>query len=191
VARKIEKAQKVALERRLENPTSFTVKSVRSQGARKDNLTAKVSVMPTAAGYLEPFEVGGVHKLNGAALLNPKNVKLNKHGNLPRNKLSQLKGKEDTFIGEVSTRYGENVNGVWRRKKAKKVKKNKRRLKRSSNGTRRPRQKQRPPKLLIRFGDALPVDPVLGYQERAQQMAQSLMPAAISQALDEAIRTAK
>ncbi|AOM40406.1 hypothetical protein [Xenorhabdus hominickii] len=191
VARKIEKAQKVALERRLENPTSFTVKSVRSQGARKDNLTAKVSVMPTAAGYLEPFEVGGVHKLNGAALLNPKNIKLNKHGNLPRNKLSQLKGKSDTFIGEVSTRYGENVNGVWQRKKAKKVKKNKRRLKRSPNGTRRPRQKQRPPKLLIRFGDALPVDPVLGYQERAQQMAQSLMPAAISQALDEAIRTAK
>ncbi|MDE9443360.1 hypothetical protein KKJ13_17620 [Xenorhabdus bovienii] len=186
VARDIEKAQKVALERRLENPTSFTVKSVRSQGARKDNLTAKVFVMPTAASYLEPFEVGGVHKLNGAALLNPKNVKLNKHGNLPRNKLSQLKGKPDTFIGEL-----DGVNGVWQRKKAKKVKKGKKRLKRSSNGTRRERPKQRPPKLLIRFGDALPVDPVLGYQERAQQMAQSLMPAAINQALDEAIRTAK
>ncbi|MDE1478623.1 hypothetical protein KKJ01_10380 [Xenorhabdus bovienii] len=186
VARDIEKAQKVALERRLENPTAFTVKSVRSQGARKDNLTAKVFVMPTAASYLEPFEVGGVHKLNGAALLNPKNVKLNKHGNLPRNKLSQLKGKQDTFIGEL-----DGVNGVWQRKKAKKVKKGKKRLKRSSNGTRRERPKQRPPKLLIRFGDALPVDPVLGYQERAQQMAQSLMPAAINQALDEAIRTAK
>ncbi|MDE1476222.1 hypothetical protein [Xenorhabdus bovienii] len=185
VAREIEKAQKVALERRLENPTSFTVKSVRSQGARKDNLTAKVFVMPTAASYLEPFEVGGVHKLNGAALLNPKNVKLNKHGNLPRNKLSQLKGKQDTFIGEL-----DGVNGVWQRKKSK-SKKSKRRLKRSPNGTRRERQKQRAPKLLIRFGDALPVDPVLGYQERAQQMAQSLMPAAISQALDEAIRTAK
>ncbi|MDE9477040.1 hypothetical protein [Xenorhabdus bovienii] len=185
VARDIEKAQKVALERRLENPTSFTVKSVRSQGARKDNLTAKVFVMPTAASYLEPFEVGGVHKLNGAALLNPKNVKLNKHGNLPRNKLSQLKGKPDTFIGEL-----DGVNGVWQRKKSK-SKKSKRRLKRSPNGTRRERQKQRAPKLLIRFGDALSVDPVLGYQERAQQMAQSLMPAAISQALDEAIRTAK
>ncbi|MDE1484098.1 hypothetical protein KKI95_16620 [Xenorhabdus bovienii] len=185
VAREIEKAQKVALERRLENPTSFTVKSVRSQGARKDNLTAKVFVMPTAASYLEPFEVGGVHKLNGAALLNPKNVKLNKHGNLPRNKLSQLKGKQDTFIGEL-----DGVNGVWQRKKSK-SKKSKRRLKRSPNGTRRERQKQRAPKLLIRFGDALSVAPVLGYQERAQQMAQSLMPAAISQALDEAIRTAK
>ncbi|MDC9607418.1 hypothetical protein [Xenorhabdus griffiniae] len=191
VAREIEKAQKVAFERKLESPTPFTVKAVRSKGARKDDLTAKVYVLPTAAGYLEPFEQGGVHKLNGSALLNPKNVKLNKYGNLPRNKLNQLKGKEDTFIGEVSTRYGEDVNGVWQRKKAKKVKKNKRRLKRSPNGTRRPRQKQRPPKLLIRFGDALPVEPVLGYQERAQQMAQALMPRAISRALSEAIRTAK
>ncbi|MDE9483411.1 hypothetical protein KKJ06_19175 [Xenorhabdus bovienii] len=59
-------------------------------------------------------------------------------------------------------------DGVWQRKKSK-SKKSKRR----------------------RFGDALPVEPILGYQERAQQMAQSLMPAAISQALSEAIQTAK
>jgi hypothetical protein len=191
VAREIEEAQKVAFERKLESPTPFTVKAVRSKGAKKDNLTAKVFVLPTAAGYLEPFEVGGVHKLNGSALLNPKNVKLNKYGNLPRNKLNQLKGKDDTFIGELSTRYGENVNGVWQRKKAKKVKKGKRRQKRSPNGTRRARQKQRPPKLLLRFGDALPVDPILGYQERAQQMAQALMPQAINKAISEALRTAK
>ncbi|KLU15120.1 MULTISPECIES: hypothetical protein [Xenorhabdus] len=186
VARKIEKAQKVAFERKLENPTPFTVKAVRSKGARKNNLTAKLFVLPTAAGYLEPFEQGGVHKLNGAALLNPKNIKLNKYGNLPRNKLNQLKGKDSTFIGDVN-----GVNGVFQRKKAKKAKKGKKRLKRSPNGTRRERQKQRPPKLLIRFGDALPVEPVLGYQERAQQMAQALMPQAISRALSEAIRTAK
>ncbi|PHM60656.1 hypothetical protein Xsto_03767 [Xenorhabdus stockiae] len=191
VVRDIEKAQKVAFNRKLESPTPFTVKAVRSKGARKDNLTAKVFVLPTAASYLEPFEVGGVHKLNGSALLNPKNVKLNKYGNLPRNKLNQLKGKEDTFIGELSTRYGEDVNGVWQRKKAKKVKKGKRRLKRSPNGTRRARVKQRPPKLLIRFGDALPVEPVLGYQERANQMAQALLPQAINRALSEAIKTAK
>ncbi|WP_443089555.1 3'-5' exonuclease [Xenorhabdus sp. Sc-CR9] len=122
---------------------------------------------------------------DGTALLNPKNIKLNKYGNLPRNKLSQLKGKENTFIGELN-----GVDGVWQRKKSK-AKKSNRRLKRSANGTRRPRKKQRAPKLLIRFGDALPVEPVLGYQERAQQMAQSLMPTAINQALSEAIRTAK
>ncbi|MBD2781940.1 hypothetical protein [Xenorhabdus szentirmaii] len=186
VARQIEQSQKTAIERRLENPTPFTVKSVKSRGARKNDLTAKVFVMQTAAEYLEPFEEGGVHKLNGAALLNPKNIKLNKHGNLPKNKLSQLKGKTDTFIGQVG-----EVNGVFQRKKAKKLKKGKKRQKRSPNGTRRDRVKSRPPKLLIRFGDALPVEPVLGYQERAQQMAQALLPQAINKALSEAIRTAK
>ncbi|MCC8466671.1 hypothetical protein [Photorhabdus bodei] len=186
VARQIEQAEKKAIERKLDNPTPFTVKSVGSVGASKSNLKAKVFVRDIAASYLTPFEVGGVHKLNSNALLNPKNIKLNKYGNLPRNKLQQLKAKPDTFIGEI-----DGVNGVWKRKKAKKGRKGKKRLKRSTNGTRRDRVKQRPPKLLIRFGDALPVTPILGYQERARKMADALMPQAMSQALDEAIKTAK
>lgn len=191
VARKIETAEKMAFRRHLENPTPFTVNSVRSSGARTSNLTAKVFVMDTASAYLEPFEFGGQHKLNGRALLNPKSIKLNKYGNLPRNKLSQLKAKPDVFIGELSTQYGNGVNGVWQRKKAKKGKKGKKRQKRSANGTRRERVKQRPPKLLIRFGDALPVTPTLGYFDRAQAMASALMPAALSKAIAEAMRTAK
>lgn len=62
------------------------------------------------ASYLEPFEFGEEHKLSGSALLNPKDIKLNKYGNLPRNKLSQLKAK----IGDVG-----GVNAVWQRKKPK------------------------------------------------------------------------
>ncbi|HHQ2586654.1 TPA: hypothetical protein ACSPKR_004074 [Providencia rettgeri] len=184
--RKIENAQKVALQRNLESPTPFTVKSIKSRGARKSDLRAKVFVMNIAAEYLTPFEDGGVHKLNGSALLNPKNIKLNKYGNLPRNKLSGLKAKDNTFIGELN-----GVNGVFQRKKAKKGRKGKKRLKRSPNGTRRDRQKQPAPKLLIRFGDALPVQPVLGYQDRAQRMAQALLPQEISRAISEAMRTAK
>ncbi len=191
VVRKIEDAQKVAIQRNLDNPTPFTVKSVKSRGARKNDLKAKVFVMPTAASYLEPFEIGGMHKLNGSALLNPKDIKLNKYGNLPRNKLSGLKNKENVFIGELSTRYGKDVNGVWERKKAKKVKKGRKRMKRSPNGTRRERMPTRPPKLLIRFGDALPVEPVLGYQDRAMKMTQALLPQEINRAIAEAIRTAK
>ncbi|HGJ5878948.1 MAG TPA: hypothetical protein ACHBZ9_07745, partial [Arsenophonus nasoniae] len=110
----------------------------------------------------------------------------NKYGNLPRNKLSQLKSKDNVFIGDI-----EGIHGVWQRKKAKKGKKNKKRLKRSSNGTLKAQQKQPMPKLLIRFGDALPVEPVLGYQDRAQKMAQALLPQEISRAFDEAMRTAK
>lgn len=186
VVRKIEDAQKVAIQRNLDNPTPFTVKSVRSKGARKTDLKAKVFVMNTAAAYLEPFETGGVHKLNGSALLNPKDIKLNKYGNLPRNKLSSLKSKENTFIGDIS-----GVNGVWQRKKAKKGKKGRKRLQRSPNGTRRDRKKQPMPKLLIRFGDALPVEPVLGYQDRAMKMTQALLPQEINRAIAEAIRTAR
>lgn len=47
VVRQIEVAQKTAFERHLESPTPFTVKSVGSVAARKNNLTAKVlSVIP-------------------------------------------------------------------------------------------------------------------------------------------------
>ncbi|WNP29113.1 hypothetical protein RN616_11255 [Morganella morganii] len=186
VVRKIEGAQKVAMQRNLDNPTPFTVKSVKSRGARKSDLKAKVFVMNIAAAYLEPFEIGGVHKLNGSALLNPKGIKLNKYGNLPRNKLSSLKGKENTFIGDIG-----GVNGVWQRKKAKKGKKGRKRLQRSPNGTRRDRNKLPMPKLLIRFGDALPVEPVLGYQDRAMKMTQALLPQEINRAIAEAIRTAR
>ena len=184
VVRQIEAAQKTAFEQNLDNPTPFTVKSVGSVGARKNSLRAKVFVRDTAAGYLEPFEFGGEHKLNGSALLNPKDIKLNKYGNLPRNKLSQLKAKENVFVGEV-----DGVNAVWQRKKPMKAKK--RRAKRSANGTRRPKRKQRSPKLLIRFGDALPVTPVLGYMDRSHTMANALLPSALNQAIAEAIRTAK
>ncbi|PCQ37199.1 hypothetical protein [Providencia rettgeri] len=185
-ARKIENAQKVALQRNLESPTPFTVKSIKSRGARKSDLRAKVFVMNIAAEYLTPFEDGGVHKLNGSALLNPKNIKLNKYGNLPRNKLSSLKAKDNTFIGDVG-----GANGVWQRKKVKKGKKGRKRILRSPNGTRKDRKKQPMPKLLIQFGDALPVKPVLGYQDRAMKMAQALLPQEIKRAIAEAMRTAR
>ena len=185
VVRQIEAAQKTAFQRNLENPTPFTVKAVGSAAARKDNLRARVFVRDIAASYLEPFEIGGQHKLNGKALLNPKGIKLNKYGNLTRNKLTQLKAQKDVFIGDV-----DGVNGVWKRK-VKKGKKKGKRAKRSPNGTRRDRVKQPAPKLLIRFGDALPVTPTLGYMDRANTMAQALMPGALSLAISEALKTAK
>lgn len=184
VVRDIAAAQKVALGRKLESPTPFTVNSVGYAGARKNNLRAKVFVRDVAAEYLEPFEFGGEHKLNSQALLNPKNIKLNKYGNMPRNKLSQLKAKPNVFVGEVN-----GVDAVWQRRKPKKAKK--KRARRSANGTRRPKRKQRAPKLLVRFGDALPVTPVLGYMDRSKAMAEALMPAALSRAIADAIKTAK
>ena len=185
-ARKIQAAEKVALSRKLDNPTPFTVNAVGSAGARRDNLMAKVFVRDIAASYLGPFETGGDHKRNSQALLNPKNIKLNKYGNLTRNKKSQLKAKPDVFIGEI-----DGVNGVWQRRKATKGKKNAKRRKRSQNGTRQPRQPQRAPKLLIRFGEALPVHPVLGYMDRAQAMAANLMQTELSRAMAAALASAR
>ncbi|MFB4139564.1 lysis protein [Klebsiella pneumoniae] len=49
VVRDIAAAQKVALGRKLESPTPFTVNSVGSAGARKNNLRAKVFVRDVAA----------------------------------------------------------------------------------------------------------------------------------------------
>ncbi|EFJ8793866.1 hypothetical protein AXA14_005177 [Escherichia coli] len=184
VARQIRDAQKTAIQRRLSNPTPFTVNSVRSAGATKNNLVARVFVMDTAAAYLGPFETGGVHHLSGKALLNPKNIRLNKYGNLPRRKLDQLKSKPNVFVGKVN-----GVSGVWQRKKAPKSRSKKRR-KRSSN-TARPQVKRGSTKLLIRFGDALSVQPVLGYMDRANSMAKALLPQEIQKALAEAMRTAK
>lgn len=155
VVRDIAAAQKVALGRKLESPTPFTVNSVGSAGARKNNLRAKVFVRDVAAEYLEPFEFGGEHKLNSQALLNPKNIKLNKYGNMPRNKLSQLKAKPNVFVGEVN-----GVDAVWQRRKPKKAKK--KRARRSANGTRRPKRKQRAPKLAGEVWRCTSCDPCVG-----------------------------
>ncbi|MBH3035813.1 hypothetical protein GW643_17225 [Serratia marcescens] len=62
--------------------------------------------MDTAAEYLDLYEFCGMRKLNGKALLNLKNIKLNKYGNLPRNKMAQLKAKDDVFVGEVGKARG-------------------------------------------------------------------------------------
>ncbi len=186
-ARKIEQAERKALQRRLESPTPFTVNSVRSKGATRSRPVAKVFVMDKAAEYLDPFEFGGVHHLNSKALLNPKDIRLNKYGNIAKNRLGALKSRPDVFIGKIKNEAGD-IRGVFQRRKYQKVK---RRAKRSKNGTRRPRIKQRPPKLLIRFGDALPVKPVLGYMDRANMMANALLPSEMSKAMAEAMRTAR
>ena len=52
--RQIEQAEKTAIQRKL-NATPFTVNSVKSKGATKNNLVAKVFVQDKIAEYLEPF----------------------------------------------------------------------------------------------------------------------------------------
>ncbi len=137
-------AERANIKKTFPTATPFTVNSVVLLKARKGNPTVTILVKDIAASYLQPYEDGGVHKLNSRALLNPKNVTLNQYGNLAKGKLASLRARPDVFIGPVKTKAG-TISGVWQRVKATKG-------------------KPASLKLLIRFGDALPVKQSLGYK---------------------------
>jgi hypothetical protein len=170
------------------NPSPFTLRSVRSTAARKDNPVATVFVMDKAAEYLDPYEVGGVHKLNSRALLNPKDIALNQYGQLRRGTLASLKARSDIFIGPVKTKHGV-VNGVWQREAASAVITNKRTGK--TRISKRGINQSGKLKLLVRFGDALPVTQRLGYQVRAKQVVDANFNREMGRAIAKAIATAK
>jgi len=172
-------------------PRPFTQKSVGMQGARKDTLTATVFVKPVAAKYLEPYEVGGNHVLPGTskAILNPKNIKLDQYGQLPRKVLDRLKARSDIFIGPVKTKSG-IVNGVWQRAyfRPKGAERGRSRqggeVRRGANTTGRL-------KLLIRFGDSLVVTKRLNYQSRAKALVDRRFNAVFGKELAKALATAR
>ena len=115
VAECVRAAEQANLKETFRSPSPFTVNSVAVRKATKSNPVATVFVKPIAAKYLLPFENGGVHQLPGRALLNPKNVRLNRYGQLPRGMVAKLKGMPDVFIGAVKTKDGQTVNGIWQR----------------------------------------------------------------------------
>ena len=173
------------------SPTPFTLKSVGVTAARKTRLQSTVFVKDIAAAYLEPYEFGGVHHLNGRALLNPKGVLLNQYGNLPRNALAKLKSQPDVFVGSVTfKKSGQTVSGVWRRPPAgPQVVTNQRGPKgRKSNVVGGARAGL---KLLIRFGDALPVREHLDYRARARRVIEQNFNREFALAIAKAIATAR
>lgn len=176
------------LSAKLKNPSPFTLRSVKAMAARKDNLVAKVYVMDKAAEYLEPYERGGVHKLAGKALLNPKDIALNQYGQLRKGTLAALKGRSDIFIGPVKTKKG-IVNGVWQRTAAKATITNRKtgKARVSSRGV----NTSGALKLLIRFGDALAVRTHLGYHARATAMVNANFNAEMDKAMIKAMGTAR
>lgn len=155
--------EKANLKRVFPTATPFTLGSVVMLKANKNSQTVTILMKDRTARYLTPYENGGRHVLNSKALLNPKNVALNQYGNLPRNMMARLKGLPGVFVGEVQTKHGP-VSGVWQRptpvpvaaKGQKRV-----RLPRGANVTGKL-------KLLIRFGDALPVKERLNWAPLAR-----------------------
>jgi hypothetical protein len=189
VAKQVQKAERENMMARLDEPTPFTTGGVFIKRATKASQTAVVDVKPTTAAYLAPFETGGLHMLPGAGRtwFNPKDRSLlNKYGNLPRTKLATLKGRSDVFIGTVQTSNGERIDGVWQRPaKAKRTKTGKfRKLGKTANATGRL-------KLLLRFGDALPVRQHLDFHDVAITIIRKRLPIELDRALAKAIESAK
>lgn len=100
----------------LDRPRPFTTGALSIQRATKASMEATVFLKDITASYLEPYEFGGRNKLNSKALLKPVGAvkDLDQFGNLPRNFLRKLRGRQDIFIGAVRTKAG-LINGVWQR----------------------------------------------------------------------------
>lgn len=176
-------AEKREIKNEFSTATPFTVNSVRQKKARKGELETTVFVADIAQAYLLPYLDGGRHHLNSRALLNPKNIALNAYGNLPRNQIAQLKGRANVFIGAVKTKKGQTVNGIWLRVAAVTARKATKRYKeRAASGAHL--------KLLVRFGDALPVKQRLKWGGTAQGIVDRMFDKTFGKWMAKAIATA-
>ncbi|MDE3022247.1 MAG: hypothetical protein KGI54_10340 [Pseudomonadota bacterium] len=186
LAKRVQMEEKKNLSDTFKNPTPFTKNSIGIKAAQKNNPEAIVYMKDIAAQYLAPYEFGGDHFLSGKALLNPKDITLNQYGNIPRNTIARLKNRKDIFIGQVKTRSGEVVNGVWQRPSRMPTgnQRHSKRMTKTANTSGHL-------KLLIRFGRSLPVKQHLKYFEMANKIVKQHFNAEFGSALAKAISTAR
>lgn len=108
---------KQEMQRRLDNPTRFTLSGVAVKRATKRDLVAEVFLKDIQAAYLSWQVEGGIRYPARRAIPVPVGVRLNKFGNMPRRKLEQLRGRKDVFSGVVK-----GVPGLWQRMASGRVK---------------------------------------------------------------------
>ncbi len=182
-AKKVQAEETRAIAGLFDNPTPFTLRSIGVVPATKGRMQAVVFMRDIAASYLAPYEFGGAHALGAKkGLLVPKDVPVNQYGNLTRNKLKQLKARADVFIGAVTLKNGQTINGVWQRPS---VGKRRDGTKGSKGNT------HTGLKLLIRFEDPLPVKQRLGYHDRARQVVSRSLTVEFGKAFAKAMATAR
>jgi len=190
VAKNAQAAEKKAMPEVFDRPTPFTVNSVAVKAARKSNLEAVVFIKDIAAAYLAPYEFGGNHKLigSGKTWLNPKDkTLLNQYGNFSKSAMQRLESRPDVFVGTIKTKSGDQIGGVWQRpQNAKVIKRSGKRgvAIRGANTTGHL-------KLLIRFGDAIPVRCHLEFGERALESVDANFASEFDKAMAKAVATAK
>ena len=179
IARHVQNEERSAMERFLQDPTPFTVRSVGSKAATKLAPTAKVFMQDRAAWYLEPYEFGGVNKLNSKALLKPIDLAVNQYGNIPRGMLKRLKSRKDVFVGKVKTKSGRVIDGVWQRPLPPKGRRSK-----LANTTGRL-------KLLIEFSGAHPVHQKLHWLDTAKHVIAKTFRVEFDRAMTKALASAR
>jgi hypothetical protein len=174
------RAENAHIAKVFKHPRPFTQRATQvEKKARKGDPTAIVSVRADRAKYLQPYEFGGVHKLPGTALLNPKDVDLDQYGQLTKNKIKKLLARPDCFAATIR-----GISGVWQRIRVVRV-------------AVQPGWTGQPPagagrlRLLIRFGNALPVHQQLRWLDTATGMVAAQWPKAFDAAMAKAIATAK
>lgn len=164
------------------SPTPFTQKAFGITSATKSRPVATVFAKDVQAEYLAPYVDGGARSLGSKkAMLVPVDVGTNQYGNLPRNKLAQLKGKPGVFIGTVQTKAGKRIAGVWQRPRP--VAAGKRR-----KGMTQSRQHL---KLLIEFKDTTPAPSHLPFFEKANAYLRANAAREFDAAMRKALATAK
>lgn len=193
LGRQVMQAEQDNIRSVFERPKPFTQNSLGIKRATKSNPVVVIFMKDITAKYLKPYEVGGAHALPGKALLNPKDIRLDQYGQLPKSTLARLKARPDIFIGPVRTKAG-LVNGVWQRftdtNRVSLLNNKGKRLR----GLNRAVSEAHPAgrlKLLIRFGDAIPVNKKLRFGATAKRIVDAGLSPAFADAMARAAATAK
>jgi hypothetical protein len=190
VAFQIQRAERSAMSTVFKNPRPFTARSVMATQATKANPTATVYVRPEVARYLKPYEQGGDHVLPGSGLVSfdPIGARTDQYGQLPRGSIARLTAQPNIFAGPIKAKDGTVINGIWERLDITRT--GKVRRKRRGRGTIYDAQ-HGALKLLVLFGNALPVKQRLDFVARGESVANTAMEAAFARALAKAMATAK
>lgn len=171
VAYQVQRAEAANIVAVFKNPRPFTKRATLVDEATKlKPWKAVVRIRDEVATYLMPYEFGGLHVLPGPELLNPKSISLDQYGQLRRNAIKRLAARKNVFFATIR-----GVTGFWLRPP-------------SIPGK---GQKRGQLKLLLRFGDALPVTQHLNFHAVGIAVVKATFVAAFKKAMANAIATAK
>jgi hypothetical protein len=170
VAFQVQRAETANIAQVFKSPRPFTAKSTQvDKATRSKPWMVVIRIRDEVAKYLMPYEVGGVHVLPGPELLAPKAINLDAYGQLRKGTPKRLAARARVFVGTVH-----GVTGFWLRPP------------KPAKG-----QARGPLKLLIRFGNALPVKQHLNFHTRGLAVVKATFAAAFKKAMANAIATAK